>query len=36
MFVNGRFISGAVPLEDITKVIDDELKRTGDKSASKS
>jgi protein-disulfide isomerase len=36
MFVNGRFISGAVPLDDITKVIDDELKRSGDKSASKS
>ncbi len=32
MFVNGRFISGAVPLADITKVIDDELKRAGDKS----
>src|SRR5262245_12542450 len=27
MFVNGRFINGAVPLEDITKVIDDELRR---------
>jgi len=27
MFVNGRFISGAVPLEQITTVIDDELKR---------
>jgi protein-disulfide isomerase len=29
MFVNGRFISGAVPLEQITKVIDDELRRKG-------
>jgi protein-disulfide isomerase len=27
MFVNGRFISGAVPLEQITPVIDDELRR---------
>ncbi|HZF13242.1 MAG TPA: thioredoxin domain-containing protein [Thermoanaerobaculia bacterium] len=32
MFVNGRFINGAVPIDDITKVIDDELKR-GEKSA---
>jgi protein-disulfide isomerase len=31
MFVNGRFINGAVPLEDITKVIDDELRRHGAK-----
>jgi protein-disulfide isomerase len=29
MFINGRFISGAVPLDQITKVIDDELKRKG-------
>jgi protein-disulfide isomerase len=29
MFVNGRFISGAVPLEQITSVIDDELRRKG-------
>ena len=36
MFVNGRFISGAVPLDDITKVIDDELKHSGDKPAAKS
>jgi protein-disulfide isomerase len=35
MFVNGRFINGAVPFEDVSKVIEDELKR-GDKSASKS
>ena len=32
MFVNGRFILGAVPLDDITKVIDDELKRSAAKS----
>jgi protein-disulfide isomerase len=32
MFVNGRFISGAVPLDDITKVIDDELKKSAVKS----
>ncbi|MEA2693125.1 MAG: hypothetical protein QOJ16_2512 [Acidobacteriota bacterium] len=35
MFVNGRFINGAVPFEDVSKVIEEELKR-GDKSASKS
>jgi protein-disulfide isomerase len=29
MFINGRFISGAVPLEQITSVIDDELRRKG-------
>jgi protein-disulfide isomerase len=29
MFVNGRFISGAVSTDDISKVIDDELKRKG-------
>jgi protein-disulfide isomerase len=29
MFINGRFISGAVPLEQITAVIDDELRRKG-------
>jgi protein-disulfide isomerase len=34
MFINGRFINGAVPLDDITKVIDDELKRKGATSAS--
>jgi protein-disulfide isomerase len=34
MFINGRFISGAVPLEQITSVIDDELKR-GNKTASR-
>jgi protein-disulfide isomerase len=36
MFVNGRFINGAVPIDEITKVIDDELKRSGDKAATKS
>ena len=35
MFINGRFISGAVPLENITSVIDDELRRAGSKTASK-
>ena len=29
MFINGRFVSGAVPLDQITKVIDDELRRKG-------
>jgi protein-disulfide isomerase len=29
MFINGRFINGAVPLEQITSVIDDELRRKG-------
>ncbi|MGE0638993.1 MAG: thioredoxin domain-containing protein [Thermoanaerobaculia bacterium] len=29
MFVNGRFINGAVPYEDLAKVIDDELARKG-------
>ena len=29
MFINGRFVNGAVPLEQITSVIDDELKRKG-------
>lgn len=33
MFINGRFISGAVPLEQITSVIDDELRRKGVKTA---
>ncbi len=36
MFINGRFINGAVPIEQITKVIDDELKRKGVQTASKS
>jgi protein-disulfide isomerase len=36
MFINGRFINGAVPIEQITKVIDDELKRAGVQTAAKS
>jgi len=35
MFVNGRFISGAVPFPEIAKVIDDELNRKGQNNASK-
>jgi protein-disulfide isomerase len=35
MFINGRFINGAVPLDNITTVIDDELRRAGQKTASK-
>jgi len=35
LFVNGRFINGAVPLEQITTVVDDELRRAGSKTASK-
>ncbi len=35
MFVNGRFINGAVPIDQITPVIDDELRRAGSKTASK-
>jgi len=31
LFINGRFISGAVPYADIAKVIDDELQRKGAK-----
>ena len=29
MFVNGRFINGAVPFEELAKVINDELSRKG-------
>jgi protein-disulfide isomerase len=29
LFINGRFINGAVPLEQITEVVDDELRRKG-------
>jgi protein-disulfide isomerase len=29
LFINGRFISGAVPFEQISEVIDDELRRKG-------
>jgi protein-disulfide isomerase len=35
MFVNGRFINGAVPIDQITNVVDDELRRAGSKTASK-
>jgi protein-disulfide isomerase len=35
LFVNGRLILGAVPLEQITSVIDDELKRAEHKTASR-
>ncbi|HEX4496608.1 MAG TPA: thioredoxin domain-containing protein [Thermoanaerobaculia bacterium] len=35
MFVNGRFINGAVPIDQITTVVDDELRRANSKSASK-
>ena len=34
LFINGRFINGAVPLEQITSVIDDELRRKGAQTAS--
>jgi len=29
IFINGRFVNGAVPLEQITAIIDDELRRKG-------
>ncbi|MEA2601156.1 MAG: hypothetical protein QOF89_2148 [Acidobacteriota bacterium] len=29
MFINGRFVNGAVPIEQLTSVIDDELRRKG-------
>jgi protein-disulfide isomerase len=35
MFINGRFLNGAVPIDQITTVIDDELRRAGSKTASK-
>jgi protein-disulfide isomerase len=35
MFINGRFINGAVPIDQITPVIDDELRRAGSRTASK-
>ena len=35
MFINGRFLSGAQPLGEITKVIDDELQRKGAGASSK-
>lgn len=34
MFINGRFLSGAQPLQEITKVIDDELARKADGASS--
>lgn len=34
MFINGRFLSGAQPLNEITKVIDDELARKADGASS--
>ena len=33
IFINGRFISGAVPIEQITSVIDDELQAQGQQTA---
>jgi protein-disulfide isomerase len=36
MFINGRFINGAVPIDQITPIIDDELRRAGQKTAAKS
>jgi protein-disulfide isomerase len=35
MFINGRFISGAVPFEQVAQVIEDELRRKGMNTASK-
>jgi protein-disulfide isomerase len=35
IFVNGRFFSGVVPIEQLTTVIDDELRRAGGTTASK-
>jgi protein-disulfide isomerase len=35
LFVNGRFINGAVPFEQIDPVIQDELRRAGSKTAAK-
>jgi protein-disulfide isomerase len=29
MFINGRFVNGAVPIEQISSIIDDELRRKG-------
>ncbi len=30
-FINGRFISGAVPIDQFTTVIDDELKKANER-----
>ncbi len=35
MFINGRFLSGAVPFEQVADIIDDELRRKGMNTASK-
>lgn len=35
IFVNGRFFSGVVPMDQLTTVIDDELRRAGNKTASR-
>jgi protein-disulfide isomerase len=35
MFINGRFLSGAVPFEQVAQIIDDELRRKGLNTASK-
>lgn len=35
MFINGRFLSGAVPFEQVAEIIDDELRRKGMNTASK-
>jgi protein-disulfide isomerase len=29
MFVNGRFLSGAVPFDQLAAIVDDELRRKG-------
>jgi len=34
LFINGRFVSGAVPFEDIAKIIDEELRSSQTKQAS--
>lgn len=34
MFINGRFVNGAVPFEEIDAVVADELRRKGEKTAS--
>ena len=35
IFVNGRFISGIMPIDQLSTVIDDELRHAGKKAASK-
>ena len=34
MFINGRFVNGAVPFEEIASIVEDELQRKGVKTAS--